>query len=70
MNTIEIIRDSGWATIWLNRPDKRNAMNDPMIDELMAAFAELASDASVRGVTMRGRGGFFCAGGDLNAFQV
>lgn len=70
MKTLEIIRDSGWATIWLNRPEKRNAMNDAMIDELMAAFAELGADPDVRGVTMRGRGGFFCAGGDLNSFQV
>lgn len=70
MKTIEIIRDSGWATIWLNRPDKRNAMNDAMIDELMATFTALSLDMTVRGVTMRGRGGFFCAGGDLNAFQV
>lgn len=70
MNTLEITRSSGWATIWLNRPDKRNAMNDAMIDELMAAFAQVGADASVRGVTMRGRGGFFCAGGDLNSFQI
>ena len=54
----------------MNRPDKRNAMNDQMIDELMAAFAQLGANDDVRGVTMRGRGGFFCAGGDLNSFQV
>ncbi|WP_298917310.1 enoyl-CoA hydratase-related protein [uncultured Algimonas sp.] len=70
MQTLDIIRDTGWATIWLNRPDKRNAMNDAMIDELMSAFEALATDSDVRGMTMRGRGGFFCAGGDLNAFQV
>lgn len=70
MKTIDITRDTGWATIWLNRPERRNAMNDLMIDELMAAFAELGSNHDVRGVTMRGRGGFFCAGGDLNSFQI
>lgn len=70
MKTIEIIRDEHWATIWLNRPDRRNAMNDQMIDEFMAAFDALGTDSSVRGVTMRGRGGFFCAGGDLNSFQI
>lgn len=68
--TLEIEKRPGWATIWLNRPDKRNAMNDAMIDELVAAFAQLAEDENVRGVTMRGRGGFFCAGGDLNSFQI
>lgn len=67
---IEIERDAGWATIWLNRPERRNAMNDLMIDELMATFTALELDMTVRGVTMRGRGGFFCAGGDLNSFQV
>ena len=70
MKTIEITKDEHWATIWLNRPERRNAMNDQMIDELMAAFESLGSDSSVRGVTMRGRGGFFCAGGDLNSFQI
>jgi isohexenylglutaconyl-CoA hydratase len=45
-------------------------MNDAMIDEFMAVFAEIDSDPDVRGVTMRGRGGFFCAGGDLNSFQT
>ncbi len=70
MDTIEIERDAGWATIWLNRPERRNAMNDLMIDELMATFTALELDMTVRGVTMRGRGGFFCAGGDLNSFQV
>lgn len=70
MTTIEIEKSDQWATIWLNRPDRRNAMNDAMIDELMDAFEALGSDSSVRGVTMRGRGGFFCAGGDLNSFQI
>ncbi|MGB6229909.1 MAG: enoyl-CoA hydratase-related protein [Litorimonas sp.] len=70
MQTLDIIRDGHWATIWLNRPTVRNAMNDLMIDELMSAFADLRADDDVRGVSLRGRGGVFCAGGDLNSFRV
>ena len=57
-----------WATLWLDRPDVRNAMNDAMLAQLMAHFDTVARDPDIRGLTLRGRGGVFCAGGDLNAF--
>ena len=59
-----------WATLWLDRPDVRNAMNDAMIDGMMAAFERVAADPSIRGLTLRGRNGVFCAGGDLKAFTA
>lgn len=70
MNTLEFIISDGWATIWLDRPAVKNAMNDDMLDELMACFDEIANNSDIRGLTMRGRNGVFCAGGDLNSFQV
>jgi methylglutaconyl-CoA hydratase len=54
------------ATLWLNRPDTRNAFNETMIAELSSAFDALAADAAVRAVVLAGRGSAFCAGADLN----
>ena len=59
-----------WATLWLDRPDVRNAMNDAMIAEMMDAFDTVAAHPDIRGLTLRGRNGVFCAGGDLKAFTA
>ena len=64
--TIEIEIGQGIGIIWLNRPEVRNAFNETMIAELVAAFAELEANAEVRVVTLAGRGKVFCAGADLN----
>jgi methylglutaconyl-CoA hydratase len=65
--TIEVEqRPAGIATIWLNRPELRNAFNDAMIAELTAAFRALDADAAVRAVVLAGRGPVFCAGADLH----
>jgi methylglutaconyl-CoA hydratase len=65
--TIEIERrPAGVATVWLNRPELRNAFNDAMIAELSAAFGALDADAAVRAVVLAGRGPVFCAGADLH----
>ena len=55
------------ALITLDRPDKRNAINDEMRTELTAAFAAFDADPSVRVVVLTGAGSAFCAGGDLSA---
>ena len=68
--TLDFQVQDGWATIWLDRPSVKNAMNDEMLDELMACFERVADDDAIRGLTMRGRNGVFCAGGDLNSFQI
>ncbi len=65
--TIELTRDArGIATLTLNRPEVRNAMNATMIAEITDAFAGLSADKAVRAVVIRGAGKVFCAGGDLN----
>lgn len=60
----------GVAVVTLNRPDKHNAMNAAMIDELSALEAALAADAAVRVVVLTGAGESFCAGGDLGWMQA
>jgi methylglutaconyl-CoA hydratase len=58
---------NGIAYITLNRPEKRNALNDQLISDLKAALAEAESDAGV--VLLRGSGKDFCAGADLSQLQ-
>jgi enoyl-CoA hydratase len=52
-----------WVT--LNRPERLNALNDRLVDELLAYFHNLYMDHSVRVVVLKGAGRAFCAGLDL-----
>ena len=64
--TLEIQREAGVATIWMNRPDVHNAFNAQLIADLTTACIELDADDSVRAVVLAGRGKRFSAGADLN----
>lgn len=66
MTVLVDVRD-GVASLTLNRPESRNALNLAMCDALMSAAQGL--DASVRLVFVRGRGPVFCAGADLKERQ-
>lgn len=55
----------GVLTVTVNRPDKRNAIDAPMVDALHAALERAELDADVRVVAVRGAGKDFCAGADL-----
>jgi methylglutaconyl-CoA hydratase len=69
VNHLELHFENGVATVWLNRPQVRNAFNDEVIAEVMAVFAELGRRDEVRCVVLGGRGPAFCAGADLNWMQ-
>lgn len=64
--TLEIERHYKVSTIWLNRPEVRNAFNEVMIAELIAAFKEEGEREDTRAIVLRGKGKVFCAGADLN----
>lgn len=53
------------AMVWLNRPEKKNAMGKAAWEELPLIFAELSRDKHVRAVILAGRGDAFSAGIDL-----
>lgn len=55
----------GIATITLNRPERRNALNKVVLDGLRRYFDELDRNAAVRAVIIRGAGQAFCSGMDL-----
>jgi len=56
----------GVATLTLNRPDKLNAVNTEMLDEIIAAADAIDDDDAVRAVVVTGAGRGFCAGADLS----
>jgi methylglutaconyl-CoA hydratase len=60
---------SGIARITLNRPDKRNALDEQLIAGIRQALLQSSQDESVRMVTVTGAGQDFCAGADLAALQ-
>jgi len=66
---LELDLQQGWLSVWLNRPEARNALSAEMATELRAVAKVLRSRPDIRGVTFRGRGGVFCAGGDLKGFH-
>ena len=55
------------ATVLMNRPERGNAFDQRMLDELGHAFATLAADEAARIVVLRGSGRHFCTGADLAA---
>ncbi|GAC1608905.1 MAG: enoyl-CoA hydratase [Mycobacteriales bacterium] len=63
-------RDSGVATVTLNRPDARNALNMDLKRSLADTFAALADDPAVRCVVVTGAGAAFCAGGDVVEMEL
>ena len=67
MNTILLRINESVATITLNRPEKRNALNAELLTELRTIFTTLSSDNSVRVIVLEGAGKAFCAGADLAA---
>ena len=66
---IELELKSGWLTLWFNQPDNRNALSLELTTDLINTLNAVRDDRKVRGITLRGRGGVFCAGADLKAFR-
>lgn len=64
-NTLQLVFDSGVATITLNRPDKRNAISYELIGDLLRALKEV-KNSSVRVLILTGAGKAFCSGMDLD----
>jgi enoyl-CoA hydratase len=58
-------REQGIATVTLNRPEKMNALNAALRDELTRVFKEVAQDPELRVLVLTGAGRAFCAGVDL-----
>lgn len=62
---LEIEQDGHVATLWLNRPDKLNALSDDMWSDIPDAVASLDDDDAIRVIVLAGRGKAFTVGIDL-----
>ena len=62
---LSIETSGGVGTLWLDRPEKRNAMNPPMWKDLPGALAALSQDGETRAIVLAGKGKSFCVGLDL-----
>lgn len=61
---VEVRRDGDVAVLALNRPDKRNALDRALLDEMLHALAALEAAPDVRAVVLTGHGSAFSAGAD------
>ncbi len=65
MDTLAVRADGGVLHVTLDRPSARNAMSLRMVDELVDVLARAEAAGDVRAIVLRGAGGHFCAGADL-----
>jgi 2-(1,2-epoxy-1,2-dihydrophenyl)acetyl-CoA isomerase len=68
--TILVEKSDSLATLTLNRPDARNAIDLVMREEIVAALDEMETDESTRVLIVTGSGQHFCAGGDVKTMQA
>ena len=66
--TVVLERDDAVATLTMNRPERRNALNRDLERDLMAALEAVRDDDAVRAAVLTGAGAGFCAGADLTSF--
>jgi methylglutaconyl-CoA hydratase len=69
MALIEYTSTNRIGYITLNRPEKRNALNQELVNDLSKAFQQAASDEAVKVIVLRANGEAFCAGADLGYLQ-
>ena len=62
-------RSGAVATLTLNRPQARNALDLGMRRELVAALEEIEADEAARVLVLTGAGGHFCSGGDVKSMR-
>jgi enoyl-CoA hydratase/carnithine racemase len=61
--------NGGVATVWLDRPEKGNALSAPAVDALHAAIDAAVADPATHTLVLRGRGRHFCTGFDLSGLE-
>ena len=69
MSEILTASENAIFSITLNRPEKRNALNDELINDLKDALRQADKNETLRAIVIRGAGKDFCSGADLSALQ-
>jgi methylglutaconyl-CoA hydratase len=70
MNYVNYKKDGRIAFITLNRPEKRNALNSEIVEELKEYFDKAETDKEIKIVILKAKGEAFCAGADLAYLQT
>lgn len=70
METIETKKEAPIGWIYLNRPDKLNAINQQLIKELRESIDNFLIDQEVKVIVITGNGKAFCAGADISEFKT
>ena len=69
MDELSITDQGAVRTLTLNRPEKRNALNDSLVSALKGALRDADADDSLRAIIIRGAGKDFCSGADLESLR-
>jgi len=69
VTAVDLELERGWLTVWFNQPETRNALTYDLVADLKSVLDRVRDDRDVRGITLRGRHGVFCAGGNLKQFK-
>jgi methylglutaconyl-CoA hydratase len=64
-DVLRVVEEEGILSLWLNRPEKRNALSAALVEALSVAFRDAEPRSEVRVIVLRGEGPDFCAGADL-----
>src|SRR3954468_12359270 len=67
---VEVIPEGGVARIFLNRPEKSNALSAALLQELLFSLEKINSIQNLRAVVLAGRGKAFCGGADVNELEA
>ena len=70
MALLRVEKNHGIATVYLNRPEKRNAMSFALLKELVATAKKIEKDRSIRCVILTGEAQVFSAGIDLSDLKT
>ena len=66
---VVVTDDSGVRIVRMNRPEKKNALTQPMYAAMTGALSEAGTNAAIRCIVFAGQPGVFCAGSDIGDFQ-
>jgi enoyl-CoA hydratase len=66
VDRVDLKIEGGVARIFLNRPEKVNALHSALLDALLEAIRKIGADEKVRVVVLGGHGKAFCGGADVN----
>ncbi len=70
MSEVELQVHDGWAEVVLNRPQRKNAITGPLGEDLAQALNAASADPDIKALVLKGAGGAFCSGLDLDAFNA